>query len=222
MRGPRICIAGIDTVSYRHVRPVASPGHPLTRALLRENGGPFATAALVDIGRVTAVPNAPETEDHEFDATRAKRVSDVDGESYLELLSVIRDANIWAAFGTELERVARTYAVEPGCGSGSLAVLRTGNRPVLEINARHALRLKYNDVEPPADLPVNDVRFFKDDHTIKTSVVDDVNRRLRRGVEAFLMLGLTRQWSKRGETHERHWLQLNGLCLADRPVGDVP
>jgi hypothetical protein len=83
MRGPRICVAGIDTVSYRYVRPVASPGHPLTRALLRENGGPFGAAALVDIGRVTAVPNAPEMEDHAFDATRAERVSDVDDESYL-------------------------------------------------------------------------------------------------------------------------------------------
>jgi hypothetical protein len=36
------------------------------------------------------------------------------------------------------------------------------------------------------------------------------------------MLGLTRQWSKPGENHERHWLQLNGLCLTDRPVGDLP
>jgi hypothetical protein len=84
------------------------------------------------------------------------------------------------------------------------------------------LRLWYNDVEPRADLPVNDIRFFKDDQTVKRGAVEDVNRRLRRGVEAFLMLGLTRQWSKPGETHERHWLQLNGLCLADRPVGDVP
>jgi hypothetical protein len=36
------------------------------------------------------------------------------------------------------------------------------------------------------------------------------------------MLGLTRAWSKPDEAHERHWLQLNGLCLADRAVGDVP
>jgi hypothetical protein len=119
--------------------------------------------------------------------------------------------------------VGRTYAIETGHGGRSLAVLRTASRPVLKIETGGKLRFSYNDAEPPASLSVTDVRFFEDDHqTPKTSAVKDVNRRLRRGVDAFLMLGLTRPWSKPGETHERHWLQLNGLRLADRPVGDVP
>jgi hypothetical protein len=135
----------------------------------------------------------------------------------------MRGADLESAFGPELERVGRTYAVEPGNGGSSLAVLRAENRPVLEINGYGELRLWYNDVEPSAYLSVKDVRFVEDDHkTIKTRTVDDVSRRLRRGVDAFLMLGLTRPWLKPGETHERHWLQLNGLCLADRAVGDLP
>jgi hypothetical protein len=223
MTGSRICVAGIDTATYRHVRPVTRPGDLLTRALLREHGGPFGAGALVDIGRVTACPIAPETEDHKFDATSAKHISDVDDETYLKLLTEMRAADLGSAFGPELERVGRTYAVEPGNGGSSLAVLRAENRPVLEINGYGELRLWYNDVEPSAYLSVKDVRFFEDDHkTIKTRAVANVNRRLRRGVDAFLMLGLTRPWSKPGETHERHWLQLNGLCLADRGVGDVP
>ncbi len=224
MTGSRICVAGIETATYRHVRPVTPPGGSLlTRELLRETGGPFGAGALVDIGNVVAVPNAPEMEDHEFDATRTRRAGDVDGAAYLELLAALCEADIRTAFGPELERVGRTYATEPGCGSSSLAVLRAKNRPVLEINEYGKLRLCYKDAEPPASLSVNDVRFFEDDHeTIKTKAVEDVSRRLGRGVDVFLMLGLTRPWPKPGETHKRHWLQLNGLCLADRAVGDVP
>ncbi len=223
MTGSRICVAGIDTATYRHVRPVTPPDDVLTRMLLRENGGPFGVGALVDIGSVRPCPDAPETEDHAFDATRATRVSDVSDAAYLELLTGMHAADLGSAFGPELERVGRTYAVEPGNGRSSLAVLRAENRPVLKINGYGELRLWYNDAEPPANLSVKDVRFFEDDHkTIKTRAVDDVSRRLRRGVGALLMLGLTRPWSKPGETHERHWLQLNGLCLADRAVGDVP
>jgi len=223
MTGSRICVAGIETATYRHVRPVTGRTDPLTRALLREHGGPFGAGALVDIGRVMAVPNAPEMEDHEFEVRRAKRVSDIDGGTYLELLTAMRAADLGSAFGPELERVSRTYAVEPGTGGSSLAVLRAEKRPVFEINEYGELRLWYNDVEPPAYLSVKDVRFFEEDQkTIKTSAVDDVSRRLSQGVEAFLMLGLTRPWLKPGETRERHWLQLNGLCLADRAVGDIP
>jgi hypothetical protein len=223
MTGSRICVAGIDTATYRHVRPVTPPGAPLTRELLRENGGPFGVGALVDIGSVAACPNAPEVEDHAFEMTRAMSVSDVDETAYLELLTAMRAADLGSAFGPELERVGRTYAVDPGNGGSSLTVLRAKSRPVLEINGYGELRLWYNDAEPPAYLSVKDVRFFEDDNeTIKTRAVEDVNRRLARGVDAFLMLGLTRPWLKPGETYERHWLQLNGLCLADRAVGDLP
>ncbi len=223
MAGSRICVAGIDTTTYHHVRPVTPPGDLLTRVLLRENGGPFGAGALVDVGSVAACPCAPETEDHAFDMTRAKRVSDVEEAAYLELLTAMHAADLGSAFGPELERVGRTYAVKPGSGGSSLAVLHAESRPVLEINGYGELRLWYNDAEPPAYLSVKDVRFFEDDNeTIKTRAVEEVNRRLRRGVDAFLMLGLTRPWLKPGEAYERHWLQLNGLCLADRAVGDLP
>jgi hypothetical protein len=223
MTGSRICVAGIDTATYRHVRPVTPPSDLLTRVLLRENGGPFGAGALADVGSVAACPSAPETEDHAFDMTRARRVSDVDEAAYLELLTAMRAADLGSAFGPELERVGRTYAVDPGNGDSSLAVLRAESRPVLEINGYGELRLWCYDAEPPAYLSVKDVRFFEDDNeTIKTRAVEDVNRRLARGVDAFLMLGLTRPWLKPGETYERHWLQLNGLCLADRAVGDLP
>jgi hypothetical protein len=62
-----------------------------------------------------------------------------------------------------------------------------------------------------------------DDHrTIKESAVEDVRRRLRKGIGAYLMFGLARPYKSPHDDRERHWLQLNGICLTDRAVGDAP
>jgi hypothetical protein len=49
-----------------------------------------------------------------------------------------------------------------------------------------------------------------------------VSCRLKRGVDAFLMLGLARAYLASNDDRERHWLQLNGLCLVDNPTGELP
>ena len=65
-RAPEICIAGIDAEAFTHVRPL-SANDPLTRALLREEGGPIGMGSLVDVGPVVPQPSPPEVEDHAFD-----------------------------------------------------------------------------------------------------------------------------------------------------------
>lgn len=37
-----------------------------------------------------------------------------------------------------------------------------------------------------------------------------------------LMLGLARAFRAAGDDRDRHWLQINGVCLADRPLGETP
>lgn len=222
MTGSRICVAGIETATYRHVRPVTPKGGDhLTRELLCETGGPFGTGALVDIGRVVAVPNAPEMEDHEFDVTRAKRVGDVDGAAYLELLGAITAADIQAAFGPELVEVRpRKFAVPAGCGERSLAVV-----PLADAKLRvwdDKLYLRLNPPPTPADPRVTDVRFYTAGLKIKRDVVRDVNRRLAAGTRGYAMLGLARAIRDDATGRDLHWLMANGLCLSDRPVGDVP
>jgi hypothetical protein len=221
MTGSRICVAGIDTATYKHVRPVTPPSDLLTRALLRENGGPFGAGALVDIGSVVAAPNAPETEDHEFDATCAKRVSDVGEGAYLELLGAIGEADIQAAFGSALVEVRPCkFAVPADRGERSLAVV-----PVVapELRTRNdKLYLQLNAPATPADLRVTDVRFYTVDLTIRRDVVDDVNRRLAAGTRAYAMLGLARAIRDDATGQDLHWLMANGLCLVDRAVGDLP
>ncbi len=221
MTGSRICVAGIDTATYRHVRPVTPPGTLLTRVLLRENGGPFGAGALVDIGSVTACPDAPETEDHAFDMTRAQRVSDVDEMAYLELLGAIGEADIQAAFGSALVEVRPCkFAVPAECGERSLAVVPVA-APELRIK-NDKLYLQLNPPATPADLRVTDVRFYTVDLTIKRDVVDDVNRRLTAGIGAYAMLGLARAIHDDATGRDLHWLMANGLCLVDRAVGDLP
>jgi len=221
-RAPEICIAGIDAETFTHIRPVSATA-PLTRALLREEGGPIGMGSLVDVGPVVPQPSPPEVEDHAFDIARLRHVADLDGDTFLQMLEAVSEPDLLTAFGPALERVGRTYAIEPGCGRCSLAVVRTREQPILEVNGWGKLRFQLPDVDPPSALAVTDVRFVQDDHkTIRADVVKDVNTRLRSGVDAFLMLGLARAYRLPGDDRERHWLQLNGLVLEDRPVGDSP
>jgi len=67
------------------------------------------------------------------------------------------------------------------------------------------------------------VRFVEADHkTIKTDMVADLRARMQRGVDVLLMLGLARAFARSGDDRERHWLQVNGICMADRPLGERP
>jgi hypothetical protein len=84
MQTPRVCVAGFDPLTLAHIRPTSPPSDPLTRKLLREEGGPFGMGALVDVGSLTPDPSPPETEDHRFDAGRALHKGDLDGDLFLE------------------------------------------------------------------------------------------------------------------------------------------
>jgi putative nucleic acid modification protein with dual OB domain len=224
MSAPRICVAGIDPDTIEHVRPTTPPSDPITRALLREEGGPFGMGAVVELGNARAIPTTPEAEDHRFQTAHARRVGDMDGDDFLKLLDEACAGDLASAFGPALERIKWKYAVERGAGNRSLAVIRVEQRLKIEVDDRYGrLQVRFDDVEPPAYIPVTDIRFYESDQTtIRTRVVENVRARLRRDVTAFLMLGLARAYRASGDDRERHWLQVNGICLADRPTGDLP
>ena len=77
--------------TFEHFRPVTPRNDPLTRTLLRENGGPFGPGALVDLGEVTACPNPPEAEDHTFATADARGEEDLTDELYLAVLEEVSD-----------------------------------------------------------------------------------------------------------------------------------
>jgi hypothetical protein len=224
MEAPRICVAGFEAQELKHVRPTTPPTDPITRKLLREEGGPFGMGAVVDLGAVTSVPSPPEFEDHRFKTANARHVEDLDDNDFLALLDQMSSPNLAAAFGPALERVGEwKLAVECEAGDCSLAVIAAKKRPDVAVDRRFGkLQLRFADVAPRAYIPVNDIRFYEpDQHTIKKSAVEAIGHRLRKGVGAFLMFGLARAYKAPHDDRERHWLQLNGICLEDRAVGDA-
>jgi hypothetical protein len=223
MDAPRICIAGLDPATGQHVRPVTERAAPLTRSLLCEEGGELDLGILLDLGELTPTPSPPETEDHLLRSRRPHALGQVSPNRYLELLRQHAHESIHAIFGPDLIRHSWNYAVDRNRGSCSLGILRLRRRAGLEVDRYGKLRLKLAIEHKTAFLPVTDVRFVAADHrTIKTDVVADVAARMHRGVEVLLMVGLSREFAKPGDDHERHWLQVNGICLADRPLGAAP
>jgi hypothetical protein len=222
MRGRRICVAGMDSTG-RHVRPVTSSNGQLTRSLLSERGGPFEIGTILDLGKVNATPSAPAIEDHRFSITNTRQIRRLDGDEYFHMLERVAHDDLESIFGPELKRRNQTFAVDPGQGQASLGVLRP-KRKIDLFNDRYGhLRLRFNDEHPPVDLPVTDIRFVEEDHqTIKWDVVEDVRWRLNSGVNVILMVGLTRLFQVKDDGDKRHWLQVNGICLADRPLGRNP
>jgi hypothetical protein len=87
----------------------------------------------------------------------------------------------------------------------------------------YGLQLAFEEVGRTARIRITDLRFFEEDQvTLRYSVADDVSARLKRGVRVWVMFGLGRAWKVRNDQVERHWLQVNGLCLEDRPLGPLP
>ena len=94
-------------------------------------------------------------------------------------------------------------------------------KPRLQIEFDN-LFLKLDTSSLTATIRVSDYRFYESDHeTIRRDVVNDVRRRISAGVPLYGMLGLARAVED-AEAGYVHWLMVNGLCLADRPVGDKP
>lgn len=215
MTYPRICIAGIEVEVGKHVRPVTAPGDPITRSLLAEEGGPLEIGARIELGATTSVARPPETEDQRCRTTAFRSLGTLDPDEYLELLDSVAAPDLASAFGEPLQRVGRTYAVGEGEGSCSLVCVRASGDERLTHN--YGLRLRDSE---GALIGVTDLRFFRSDHkTPLPELVMRANRRLMRGVPVYLMFGLSRAWAKNEEDEPRHWLQLNGICLGDSPLG---
>ena len=219
MTAPRICVAGIEPDSRRHIRPTTPANDPIDRRLLDEEGGPFSIGTLVDLGAVRANPSRPESEDHLFVTASARDVRQLGPDEYWQLLDEVAEDDLESILRPDLERRGRSFAVEEGRGAVSLGVLRVQETPELEIDGYGKLRLRFNHVDDPAHLGVTDIRFVEADHsTLKQNAVQDVQRRMRAGVDLFLMVGLARAFVATGDDRRRHWLQVNGLCMADSPL----
>lgn len=208
-----MCVAGLDFSSARHVRPVSHGRLPTS--LLASNGGPFAVAAIVDLGAVRSVGVAPEVEDHRFEPPLARRVGELDDLGFWSLLCSVAHGSLSEAFGPSLRRVGGTCAVPEGEGSASLACIRPSSPPSLRTD-ENTVRLILRDHGTTLSIAVTDLRLFEADGvTPRSATVEALNRQFGAGAESVLALGLTRPWQRPDMDAPMHWLQVNNIHLED-------
>jgi hypothetical protein len=212
------CVAGVEVDTPRHVRPVLRHGR-LTTDLLRPNGGPFDLGSIVDLGQTTNAGRAPELEDHRFDPSSTRWLLDDDPDDFWDTLDGVARESLTEIFGPALELWDESGTVDVGEGGASLGCLKPEKQPWLYVDHRGTVRMVLDYLIPSVDLSVNDLRLYeRDGRTPRRDLVAGVQKRLKAGVETILSVGLTRPWQKRGDTAERHWLQVNNIHLEDDPL----
>ena len=212
------CVAGMDVDTEAYVRPVLRHGR-LTTDLLRPNGGLFDIGSVVDLGATTNAGHAPELEDHRFDPAKARWLFDDEPADFWDALDGLAQENLAGIFGPELELWDESGTVNVGEGRASLGCLTPEKLPWLYVDYRGTVRMVLDYLTPSVDLSVNDLRLYeRDERTPRRDLVSSVQSRLEAGVEVILSVGLTRPWQKRGDTSERHWLQVNNIHLRDDPL----
>ena len=217
MRPGYICVAGIDTASGQHVRPVLYG--QLSAALLARYGGPFTLGAVVALGSVHAEGRPPEVEDQRFEPKRARRLRTLDGPAFWRLLRDASQPSLAAIFGPELHPVGRAAALPAGHGIASLGCLISAAPPQLALDPAGKLRCTLSDGTLSANVSVTDLRLYEDDYTTpRREVVERVAARLAAGVPAILSVGLTRPFQKSEGGEALHWLQVNNVHLEDEPL----
>lgn len=212
-----ICVAGIDTQTGQHVRPVIYGR--LSAALLARYGGPFALGAVVALGSVHAEGHPPEVEDRRFEPKRARRLRTLDGAAFWRLLGDAAQPSLAAIFGPELRAVGRASALPAGRGVASLGCLIPAAPPQLALDPTGKLRCTIEDGALTTNVSVTDLRLYEDDFTTpRRETVERVAARLAAGVPAILSVGLTRAFQKPEGGEPLHWLQVNNLYLEDEPL----
>ena len=218
MKPGYICVAGIDLQSKAHVRPVLAGGR-LGAVLLKRAGGPFDVAVVVDLRSTQPQGNAPETEDHLFESNKTAVVDEMTAKKFWKLLKSLSESTLTAIFGKELKARSNGCAVNEGTGSASLGCLLPAKSPQVFVNSWGKIRTRVFDGTFDVDLSVTDLRLYHNDQqTPRSQVVADVQRRIEKGVDVILAVGLARAFRATGDTARRHWLQVNNIHLGDNPV----
>jgi hypothetical protein len=220
MHGDRICAAGVDLETRRHVRPLLADGS-LPFYVLARYGGPFEMAWIVELGAARPAPAPPHVEDYVFVPARAKAERPAATHEFWAMLEELRQTNLRDIFGPALSTVGRgRYGTELEQGKASLGLLRPAAPPHLYLakgrDGKLQLRMRFYDGEIEADAGVTDLRLFGDNHaTPDAARVRAVARWIADSPCVILGVGLTRKFRSSETAAYRHWLQVNNIHLKD-------
>lgn len=214
MQAGFICVAGIDISNNRHVRPMLRSRLPVE--LLAVHGGPFAMAALIDLGRVRYCGSAPEVEDYYFELKNTRSRGIVPPDQFWERLQIVARRDIVEIFGPAIKQVNRACVVDARTGHASLGCLIPATPPRIFVNSYGKLRAAITDGNFDLILSVTDVHLYEEDHTTpKENVVKQINQRMQDGTPIIVSVGLTRPFRPHDDSVEQHWLQVNNIHLQE-------
>ena len=215
-----ICVAGVDVATRQHVRPMSKTN--LRPNLLAEHGGPFAMAAVVDLGPVKSKAVRPEVEDRLFDPAQARVVKTLERGRFWNMLTQVAERELTTIFGEDLHPVgASSCAVDKDTGQASLGCLLPKAPPELYVRKRPGrrpqVRMRLTDGTFDVDVGVADLRLYGADHkTPDVGLVEVVAEQLRSGRATVLSVGLTRPYAPTPEQQPVHWLQVNNIHFEPR------
>jgi len=223
MHGGKICVAGVDVQTRRHVRPVLGY-EGLTAKFLARHGGPFDMARIVDLGRPRPKPNRPHVEDHEFAPSRVRFRRNASAAEFWETLQELSRSSLQEIFGGVLREVGPSrWAADLGQGTASLGVVRPQRPPKLYLHTRRdrgpQIRIKLADGQLEADAGVTDLRLYGPDHTTPdAAAVHAATRWIADSQSVLLGVGLTRKFRPADGSGYLHFLQVNNIHVQEDPT----
>ena len=214
------CVAGVEAGGARRIRPVLD-GLPLTRDLLAPDG-PFALGAVVDLGAVRDAGSAPMVEDRLFEPRAVRRTGALGPDGFWRVIASGPVTRLHGVFGIGLKQPRRGNAALPdGAGPASLGWCVLREQPEICVSEYGRVRMRFTDRSLRVNAPVTDIRFFDGANRPRPDVVERVAGRIAAGARCVLGVGLGRAHQAQWDTRKRHWLQVNGVHLADDPLWTV-
>jgi hypothetical protein len=218
MTYPRICLAGIEIQTGIHIRPITGRKDILDFSLLEH----FQLGTIIDLGWYAPRPTPPEVEDCFFKPSSVQFIEKLLPPTFWSMLDAVAVNSLTDIFENHLVEHGTTMYVNPNTGMASLGELRVEKARLVLHPDSQKLRLRFRVPTQELSLPVTDLRFFivkNDTYVPAIETIKWVNHELQSS-SLILSLGLSRAWSNNAEP-ARHWLQVNGLHLANYPLWET-
>ncbi len=217
MSHPYVCVAGIDTETGQHIRPLP----PERRLHYDTTAGAdgFGLRRVMELGTVTpATLRAPHLEDRLIDVAAIRTIRMTSGVSFWESLDKRAHQSLDDLWTGDLHYTNQGAYLLADSGLSSLGYLRP--EKVRLASSGGSVRVTFSAGGRALDCSVTDLscfavtqqRFAPDEHAIS-----QLDKELVRGRPCLFAVGLARPWTGRGFGQEECWVQVNGVVL--KPTG---